>query len=43
MTQKLSVSDATVKRELADMQKMGILIREGGRKDGHWVIVKEVK
>lgn len=39
MTQKMSVSEATIKRELADLQKKGILTREGGRKDGRWVII----
>ena len=39
MTQKISVSEATIKRELADLQKKGILTRNGGRKDGRWVII----
>ena len=33
MTQK------TIKRELATLQEKGILTREGGRKEGKWVII----
>ena len=40
MTQKVKVSEKTIKRELATLQEKGILTREGGRKDGHWVILK---
>ena len=39
MTQKTNVSDITIKRDLAYLQKTGFLIREGGRKEGHWVII----
>lgn len=39
MTQKIGASNATVKRELANLQKKGIIVREGGRKNGHWVVV----
>ena len=39
MTQKTNVSDITIKRDLAYLQKTGFLIREGGRKDGRWVVV----
>ncbi|MBQ6084522.1 MAG: putative DNA binding domain-containing protein [Bacteroidales bacterium] len=38
MTQKMKVSEKTVKRELAALQEKGILTREGGRKSGRWVI-----
>lgn len=38
MTQKTKISDATIKRDLADLQRKGILSREGGRKEGRWVI-----
>lgn len=41
MSQKIGVSDATIKRELSDLQKKGIITRKGGRKDGCWVIVKD--
>ena len=38
MTQKMKVSEKTIKRELAVLPKKGTLIREGGRKEGRWVI-----
>ena len=38
MSQKIKVSEKTIKRELAILQEKGILTREGGRKDGRWVI-----
>ena len=38
LTQKMHVSDATVKRELAVLQQMGLLSRVGGRKGGHWEV-----
>ena len=39
MTQKTNVSEKTIKRELATLQEKGILTREGGRKEGKWVII----
>lgn len=41
MTQKMKVSEKTIKRELAALQEKGILTREGGRKGGRWVIKQE--
>ena len=41
MTQKINVSEKTIKRELAILQEKGILSREGGRKEGKWVIKME--
>ena len=41
MTQKINVSEKTIKRELAFLQEKGILTREGGRKEGKWVILIE--
>lgn len=38
MTQKMKVSEKTIKRELAALQEKGVLTREGGRKEGRWVI-----
>lgn len=38
MTQKMNVSDATIKRALADLQNRGLIVRVGGRKNGHWEI-----
>ena len=39
MTQKINVSEKTIKREIALLQGMGALIREGGRKEGRWVVL----
>ena len=39
MTQKVKVSEKTIKRELATLQELGILTREGDRKDGRWEIL----
>lgn len=41
MIQKAKVSSITVKRDIVDLQAKGILTREGGRKDGRWVITKK--
>lgn len=38
MTQKINVSEKTIKREIALLQRIGALAREGGRKEGRWVI-----
>ena len=40
MAQKANVAEITIKRELATLQEKDILTREGGRKDGHWVILQ---
>jgi DeoR/GlpR family transcriptional regulator of sugar metabolism len=34
----VNVSEITIKRDLALLQKKGILTHEGGRKEGRWVI-----
>ncbi|MCR4664990.1 MAG: DeoR family transcriptional regulator [Paludibacteraceae bacterium] len=39
MTQKLKVSEKTIKRDIATLQEAGFLVREGGRKDGKWQII----
>ena len=36
--QKLSVSEATVKRTISRLKKMGILTREGSRRNGTWIV-----
>ena len=36
-------SEITIKRDLAYLQEKGILIREGGRKNGRWVVVNSQK
>ena len=43
MIQKMKVSPITVKRDLADLQAKGIIAREGGRKNGRWVILKPLE
>ena len=39
MTVALSVAKRTLERELAALQKMGVLVREGNTSAGHWVII----
>ena len=43
MVLKMKVSPITVKRDLADFQAKGIIAREGGRKNGRWVILKPLE
>ena len=40
IARKTGVSERTVKTDIADLQTKGILTREGGRKDGRWVITQ---
>jgi predicted HTH transcriptional regulator len=42
MTQKINVSEKTIKREIALLQGMGALVREGGRKEGRWVVLTKL-
>ena len=37
----LSVVKRTIERDLADLQKKGILIREGNTSAGHWEIIEK--
>lgn len=39
MSVALSVAKRTLERELAALQKMGVLAREGNTSAGHWVII----
>ena len=39
LAERLNVSRRTINRELALMQKEGILSREGSNQHGHWVVV----
>lgn len=39
MAVALSVAKRTLERELAVLQKMGVLVREGNTSAGHWVII----
>lgn len=38
ISEKLSVSDRTIETDLAQLKKLGILSREGGCKEGKWII-----
>lgn len=38
---KKPVTVRTIENDIAKLKKMGILTREGGRKDGRWVITKK--
>ena len=39
MSLVLSLVERTIKRDLADMQKKGVLIREGNTSAGHWIVL----
>ena len=41
MSVVLSVVKRTIERDLADLQKKGILIREGSTSAGHWEIIEK--
>ena len=43
MSQKTGMVTRTIHRDLASLHEKGILTREGGRKDGKWVIIIENK
>ena len=34
-----TITDRTIQTDIAKLKKMGYLIREGGRKDGRWIII----
>ena len=38
ISQRTNVTERTVKRDIASLQELGIIVREGGRKDGIWII-----
>ena len=40
MSVVLSVAKRTIERDLATMQKMGVLIHEGNTSAGHWVVIQ---
>ena len=42
-SEKFTVTDRTIESDLAHLKIIGILVREGGRKDGKWVIIIENK
>ena len=39
MSEKNSVDERTIERDLAKIKKLGILRRKSGRKNGEWEIV----
>ncbi len=41
MPPKINALEKTIKRELAILQEKGIHTREGGRKEGKWVVLIE--
>lgn len=41
LTVKTSASDRSVRRDIQILRQKGLLKREGGRKQGHWVILYE--
>ncbi|MBO4403380.1 MAG: putative DNA binding domain-containing protein [Bacteroidales bacterium] len=43
MSLVLSLVERTVKRDLAAMQKNGVLIREGNTSAGHWIVIKKTE
>ena len=42
LARKIRLSVRTVKRELETLQSLGVLHREGGRKEGRWVVDMKV-
>lgn len=42
MSLVLSLVERTVKRDIAALQKIGVLIREGNTSAGHWVLLKNI-
>ena len=41
MARKTNLSERTISRELKSLRDdLGLLFREGGRKDGHWVFLE---
>jgi len=38
MLEKEGVNERTIERDIAKLKKLGVLTREGGRKEGKWVI-----
>ena len=43
MSQKTGMVTRTIQRDLTSLHEKGFLTREGGRKDGKWVIIIENK
>ena len=43
MSEKEEVNVRTIERDIAQLKKKGVLIREGGRKYGRWVVLTDIK
>ena len=43
MTQKTNASESTIKRELAYLAKVDVIVRKGSRKEGHWEVIPSEK
>ena len=41
MSRKTAVTERTIKRDLQQLQQLGLIKRIGGRKEGHWEIISE--
>ena len=42
LSEVLSVVPRTIERDLSELQKEGVIIREGSKTAGHWVILKQI-
>ena len=42
LSEVLSVVQRTIERDLSELQTGGIIIREGSKKAGHWVLLKQI-
>ena len=42
MSQKMGIVSRTIQRDLATLHEKGFIAREGGRKEGKWVILKNI-
>lgn len=40
MSTRLGVNEKTVRRDIDDLKAKGLIIRVGGRKEGHWEIIE---
>lgn len=38
ISQRLNATSRTVQRDIAELQKLGLLEREGSRKKGKWIV-----
>ena len=41
LAQKIDIKFRTLQRYISQLQTLGVLAREGGRKEGHWVIIAD--